>query len=161
MPLWNVLIIVVYYVILRARIVLKTCLCKTFWLLNSFVGSKPPKFRGSPNIFLTKYQLLVFLCLLFAEKTNLWLVNQQKFSQLKLVLRSWKESKQNLVKKNIWWSTKFWLFGSHEWVNDYSTFYFEKKTCEIKKASYVLHFVDLTNFFRKFQKILLKRNMTP
>ena len=24
---------------------------------NTFVGSEPPKLRGSPNIFLTKYQL--------------------------------------------------------------------------------------------------------
>ena len=58
---------------------------------NSFMGSEPPKFRGSPNIFLTKYQLSVFWCLLFAEKINLLLVNQQNFSQLKLVLRSWKK----------------------------------------------------------------------
>ena len=81
-----------------------------------FEGSKPPKFHGSPNIFLTKYQLSVFWCLLFAEKINLLLVNQEIFSLLKLVLRSWKKSKQNLVENNIWWYTKFWWFRSHEWV---------------------------------------------
>jgi hypothetical protein len=31
-------------------------------------------------VFLTKYQLSVFLCLLFAEKTNFLLVSQQNFS---------------------------------------------------------------------------------
>jgi hypothetical protein len=64
-----------------------------FSIINSFVAYKPPKFRASPNIFLSKYQLLVFLCLLFAEKINSLLVNQQKFSQLKLVcvLRSCKK----------------------------------------------------------------------
>ena len=54
-----------------------------------------------------------FLYLLFAEKINFLLVNQQKCSQLKLVLRSWKKSKQNFVKKRY---TKFWWFGCHEWV---------------------------------------------
>ena len=48
---------------------------------NMFAGSKPPKFRESPNIFSTKYQLS---CLLFAEKIDFLLVNQQKISQLKL-----------------------------------------------------------------------------
>ena len=51
-----------------------------------FKGHEPPKFRGSPDISLTKYQLSVFLCLLFSEKINFLLVNQQKKSQLKLVL---------------------------------------------------------------------------
>ena len=41
-------------------------------------GSEPPNFRGSPNIFLTKQQLSVFSCLLFAEKKIFSLVNQQK-----------------------------------------------------------------------------------
>ena len=48
---------------------------------NMFAESKPPKFRESPNIFSTKYQLS---CLLFAEKIDFLLVNQQKISQLKL-----------------------------------------------------------------------------
>ena len=63
------------------------------------MGSEPLKFRGAPNIFLTKYQLPVFLCLVFAEKIVLLLVNQRKISQSKLALRSWKISKQNLDKK--------------------------------------------------------------
>ncbi len=48
---------------------------------NMFAGSEPTKFRESPNIFSTKYQLS---CLLFAEKKDFLLVNQQKNSQLKL-----------------------------------------------------------------------------
>jgi hypothetical protein len=65
------------------------------------MGSKPPKFSGSPNIFLTKYQPSDFLCLLFAEKIDFLLVNQQKNSQWKLV-------NKNLVKR---------IFGgTHEWV---------------------------------------------
>ena len=32
------------------------------------MASEPPKFRGSPNFFLTKHQLSVFLCLLFESK---------------------------------------------------------------------------------------------
>ena len=54
-----------------------------------------------PNhqIFLTKYQLSVYLCLFSAEKINFLWVNQQKYCQLKLLLRNWKKSKQNLVKK--------------------------------------------------------------
>ena len=48
---------------------------------NMFAGSEPPKFCESPNISLTKYQLL---CLLFAEKIDSLLVNQQKISQFKL-----------------------------------------------------------------------------
>ena len=79
-----------------------------------FTGSEPPKFRGSPNISLTKYQLSVFLCLLFAEKINSLLVNQQKISQLKLVLRSWKKGKQNLVKKIFGDHQIFWWFGSRD-----------------------------------------------
>ena len=46
------------------------------------------------------------LCLLFAEKINFLLVNQQKFSMLKLVSRSWKQSKQT-------WRLIFWSFGSY------------------------------------------------
>ena len=43
-----------------------------------FAGYKPRKLRESPNIYLTKYQLL---CLLFAEK-NKFLIGQstKKFS---------------------------------------------------------------------------------
>ena len=56
--------------------------CSFIWDSNNpFMGSEPPKFRGSPNIFLTKYQPPVFLCLLFAEKIDFLLVNQQKISQ--------------------------------------------------------------------------------
>ena len=91
--------------------------CKSFHTYNMFAGSEPPKFRGSPNISLTKYQLSVFLCLLFAEKINSLLVNQQKISQLKLVLRSWKKSKQNLVKKIFGDHQILWWFGSREHVN--------------------------------------------
>ena len=58
-----------------------------------FAGSEPPKFLGSPNIFLTKYQLSY---LLFAEKLDFLLVNQQKNSQLKLIVNKfW--LKRNLV----------------------------------------------------------------
>ena len=64
------------------------CICA---ISNMFMGSEQPKFRGSPNISFTKYQLSVFSCLLFAEKMNSLLVNQQKNFQLKLVLMSWKE----------------------------------------------------------------------
>ena len=58
------------------------------FVIKLISGIRTTKFRGSPNIFLTKYQLSVLLCLLFAEKMNFLLVNQQNFSQLKLVLRS-------------------------------------------------------------------------
>ena len=40
----------------------------------------------------TKVSAVIFLCLLFAENINFLLVNQHKFSQLKLVLRSKKIS---------------------------------------------------------------------
>ena len=101
---------------------------ESLWLYNMFAGSEPPKFRGSPNISLTKYQLSVFLCLLFAEKINSLLVNQQKNSQLKLVLRSWKKSKQNLVKKIFGDHQIFWWFGSREHVTSHViTPYFSSK----------------------------------
>ena len=45
--------------------------------LNSFVASEAPKFRGSPNIF-NEISAVSFLYLLFAEKINFLLVNQQK-----------------------------------------------------------------------------------
>ena len=32
-----------------------------FKIINSFVASEPPKLRGTPNVFLTKYQLSVFM----------------------------------------------------------------------------------------------------
>ena len=78
-----------------------------FWINNFLKAARtePPKFCWSSNISLINYQLSVFLSLLFAEKINSLLVNQQKNSQLKLVLRSWKKSKQNLVKK---------IFGDHQ-----------------------------------------------
>ena len=44
---------------------------------------------------------------LFAEK--FLLVNQQKFSQLKLPWKKWK-------KENNWWSKKFWWFRCQEWI---------------------------------------------
>ena len=69
------------------------------FVIKLISGIRTTKFRGSPNIFLTKYQLSVFLCLLFAEKINLLLVNQQKISQLKLVMRSWKKVKKNWLRK--------------------------------------------------------------
>ena len=90
---------------------------------NMFTGSKPPKFCGSPIISLNKYQPSVFLCLLFAEKINSLLVNQQKKSELKLVLRSWKKSKQNLVKKIFGDHQIFWWFGSREHVISYQFSY--------------------------------------
>ena len=49
--------------------------------INMFAGSKPQKFHESPNISLSKYQLL---CLLFADKINSLLANQQQISQFKL-----------------------------------------------------------------------------
>ena len=52
----------------------------TVFTINMFAGPKPPKFRESPKIFPTKYQLS---CLLFVEKIDFLLVNQQKNSQLK------------------------------------------------------------------------------
>ena len=57
-------------------------------------NSEPQKFRGSPNITLTKYQLSVHLCSFFDEKINFLLVNQQKVSKLKLVLKSRKKKKK-------------------------------------------------------------------
>ena len=53
---------------------------------------------GSPNIFLTKYQLSFFFGLLLTEQIDFLLVNQQINSQLKLVLR---RCKQNLVSKYL------------------------------------------------------------
>ena len=45
------------------------------------------------------YQISVFLGLLFNEKINLLLFNQQKFTQLKLVLRSWKKVNKIWLKR--------------------------------------------------------------
>ena len=42
---------------------------------NSFVASKPPKFCGSPNISLTKYQLSVFFMFTFCWE-NKFLIGQ-------------------------------------------------------------------------------------
>ena len=54
-----------------------------------------------------KYQLYFFYVYVFLnKKINFLLVNQQKFSQLKLVLRSSKKSKQT-------WRLIFWSFGSY------------------------------------------------
>ena len=69
------------------------------------MGSEPPKFRGSPNIF---------LCLLFAEKIAFLLVNQQNISQLKLVCGVEKKCKQNLVKKEYLVIYEILVVGSHE-----------------------------------------------
>jgi len=62
---------------------------------------------GSSHIFVfwflvdsyqkTKISAVIFFCLLIAEKINFLLVNQQKISQLKLGLRSWKKGKTNLT----------------------------------------------------------------
>ena len=74
----------------------------------------------SPNIFLTKYQLSFFFCLLFAEKIDFLLVNQQINSQLKLVLR---RCKQNLVKKIFGESRNF---GGSDPTNELHVTYFAR-----------------------------------
>ena len=51
--------------------------------------------------FFNEISAVNFLWLLFAEKINSLLVNQQKISQLKLVLRSWKKVKKNWLKKYL------------------------------------------------------------
>ena len=84
---------------------------------NMFAGSESPKCLGSPNISLVKYQLLFFFFLLFAEKINSLLNNQQKNSHLKLVWRRWKKSKQNLVEKIFVDHQIICWFGSRKHVN--------------------------------------------
>ena len=64
---------------------------------------------------------------MFAEKINFLLVNQQKISQLKLVLRSWKKSEQNLVKKIFGDQQIFWWFGSREHVKSLFFHLFEQQ----------------------------------
>ena len=95
-------------------------------------GIRTTKTSWIPNIFLTKYQLSVYLCLLSAEKINLSLVNINK----KSLSYNWfwgMEKKVNKIwLKNICWSTKFWWFGCHEWV---ISFIYFNSTIYVKKFS--------------------------
>ena len=81
---------------------------KKIWATDTFVTLVLPNFR-SLQIFLT-----IFLCLLFAEKINFLLGNQQNFSQLKMVLMS----KQNILQSRN--------FSGLDATNE---LYSEKKIC--------------------------------
>ena len=83
----------------RGKIILRACL-------------RDPNHQNiwwSPNIFLTKFCLLLVL----TEKFFVDWPIRNLFSQQKVNIKKW----QLIFRyKNIWWSTKFWWFGCHEWV---------------------------------------------
>ena len=79
------------------------------------MGSEPPKLHGSPNFFLITYLLSVFLCLLYAEKINLLLVNQQKNSQLKEGFEELKKKVNKIWLKRYLVITKY--FGGSDPAN--------------------------------------------
>ena len=74
--------------------------------------SKSFRISWITKYFFNQISAVSFLCLLFAEKIDSLLVNERKISQFKLVLTSWKKSKQNLVKKVFGDHQKFWWSGS-------------------------------------------------
>ena len=59
------------------------------------MASKPPKFCDLQIFLLTKYQLSIFLCLLFAEKIKFLIGQSTKIFSVKTGFEELKKSKQN------------------------------------------------------------------
>ena len=68
-------------------------------LINSFVGSEPPKFRGSPNIFCGQilFTFFQFLKTSFNWETFCWLPNKNLFPQ------------QRVNIKRLTWLKRYWV----------------------------------------------------
>jgi hypothetical protein len=147
------------------KLVYLQCTDLVYWYIRD---SGTTKIFVVYEYFLGKYQLSIFLCLLFAEKINYLLVNQQKNSQLKLVLRTWKKSKKNFVKKNIRRSRNFGGLDATNELNIFNIFFiFQTKEICSDILGYILKVILLVTLGLKlyipctiniWKKVLTKAN---
>ena len=134
-------------------------LCQFLNLVNSFMASELPKLCcgspivGSLKMTSTKYQLSGFFMFTFCWENKFLIGQSKKFSQLKLVLRSWKK----MVKKISGDPTKFWWFGCHEWV--VNSFIFSNSPIYFLQILFILVF--LLNFLQSLEAMLTDLTIHP